>query len=138
LQPVNTGNYNLKAYFLDKPLVFIYQIAVRLKQLRSEGPAVLFHTPIRTKVTLPAYWLTAFTLLFVSLGLIYSAFHHHHDFSAHPDCPICTLAGQAPVITTPAEGPSPERTSQSLFQEAFNQPPDPLFSTSTAPRAPPA
>ena len=77
-------------------------------------------------------------IFIASLGFIYTAFHHHHDFSAHPDCPICTLSAQAPVITTPTEGPAPERTFQPLFQEACNQPPDPLFSTSTAPRAPPA
>ena len=83
-------------------------------------------------------WLTAGVILFISLGIIYTSFHHHQDFSSHPDCPICTLAGQAPVITYPAGGPSLEQTPQPLIPATISRPVDPSFLTQTNPRAPPA
>jgi hypothetical protein len=77
-------------------------------------------------------WLNAGLILLIALGFIYAAFHHHHDFSSHPDCPICSLAGQAPDI------PFLGRTALPFFQAASNQPEDPAFPNATLPRAPPA
>lgn len=98
----------------------------------------MFFAPTHKNPEQATLWLTAGVILLISLGFIYTAFHHHHDFSAHPDCPICSLSGQAPVIALQANGPSAEQRPQPFFQEAPNRPPDPLLSTSTAPRAPPA
>ena len=71
-------------------------------------------------------------------GFVYGFFHHHQDFSSHPDRPACTLAGQAPVTTPPAGGLSPDQTPQPFFPSTITLPVDPSFPTQTYPRAPPA
>ena len=94
--------------------------------------------PPSHKISSRRGWFFAVLILIISLEIIYTSFHHHQDFSSHPDCPICTLAGQAPVITYPAGGPSLEQTPQPLFPTTIGRPVDPSFLTQTNPRAPPA
>ena len=71
--------------------------------------------PPSHKISSRRGWFFAVLILFISLGIIYTAFHHHQDFSSHPDCPICTLAGQSPVITHGPDIPFLGRTPHPFF-----------------------
>jgi hypothetical protein len=96
------------------------------------------YTSTNTNIQSRRRWLFAGLILFISLGFIYTAFHHHHDFSFHPDCPVCNLAGQAPAITPPADILLPDRTPQPFFHSPLTLPGDQSFPTASLPRAPPA
>jgi len=126
------------ASFLANHFPCFFQDALVRSKSFLEGPLPVFSPLTRKNPTPLAGWLTAGVILFISLGFIYGFFHHHQDFSSHPDCPLCTLAGQAPVITCPANGPSLEQTPQPLIPATIGRPVDPSFLTQTNPRAPPA
>jgi hypothetical protein len=98
----------------------------------------VFSTFTRKNPTSLAGWLAAGVILFISLGLIYGYFHHHHDFSSHLDCPICILVGQTPVITLQTDCPTPEQTPQPLFPAPPARLQPQAFPTLAFSRAPPA